>query len=131
MKILLDSSAIIAYLKGDDKVKDEIDAADGVYCSSLCAFGVLLGESYAKLKGFGKESAASSFLEDIAVIPFVEEDARIAAEAQALLISKGISANGFDVLIAASASRNGLAIVTKDRDYFRIGKLLEVSVRIV
>ena len=132
MNIFLDSSAIIAYLKADEKVKKEVDAADEVYSSSLCAFEVLLGEAYAKLKGFKPRGGdATTFFEGLTVIQFSEDDARKAAEVQAVLTSKGITTNGMDVLIAASAYRMNLTIIAKDHDYDSISKVLDVKVRVI
>jgi len=131
MNIFLDSSSIIAYLKADTKVKEEIDSADEIYSSSLCVFEVLLGEEYAKIKGFKPKNDASAFFGGMTIIPFSEEDAKKAAEVQAYLISKGIIINGMDVLIAASAYRMNLTIIAKDHDYDSISSILNVKVKVL
>ncbi|BCU70073.1 hypothetical protein KN1_13700 [Stygiolobus caldivivus] len=45
MKVLLESSAIIEYLKGDKEVKEIVDKAEDFYVSSLSAYEVLLGKT--------------------------------------------------------------------------------------
>lgn len=43
MKFLLDTSAIINYTNGDEKVLQIISGADGIYTSALCAYETLVG----------------------------------------------------------------------------------------
>ncbi len=131
MNILLDSSAIIGFLRGRDNVKSEVDAADEVYTSSLCVFEVLLGDAYSRLKGLNPKSHALSFFEGTAVVPFNMDDAKRASEMQALLVSKGKRINGLDVLIAASAVRVDSVIITYDQDYKILSDLLSVNVKII
>lgn len=129
MNIFLDSSAMISYLKGDETVRDIIESADKVFTSSLCAFELLVGENYSRVRGYRSGSEATAFLEGTTIIPFEKQDAEIAAEAQARLIAKGASQNAIDILIAASATRNEIEIITKDRDYEVIQEVLGFKFR--
>ncbi len=131
MNIFLDTSAIIAYFKEDKDIKDEIDNADEVYSSALCVFEALLGEEYAKLRGFKPKHDVAAFFGGLTIVPFNEEDGRKAAEVQAFLATKGTVVNGMDVLIASSAHRINATIVAKDHDYELISKVLGLSLRIV
>ena len=129
MNVFLDSSAIISYLKGDTVMQEIIESADEVFTSSLCAFEALVGENYSRIKMFKSRNEATAFLEGATILPFEEQDAEIAAEAQAKLIAKGTPQNTIDVLIAASASRNEIEMITKDRDYEAIGEVLRLRVK--
>ncbi len=129
MNVFLDSSAIISYLKGDEKVREVIESADEVFTSSICAFETLVGESYARIKKFRSGNEASAFLEGTVIVPFNEKDAELAAEAQAKLVAKGTTQNAIDVLIAASAARSNIEIVTKDRDYDAIQEVMNLRVK--
>jgi tRNA(fMet)-specific endonuclease VapC len=63
-------------------------------------------------------------LNTISVLPFEREDARIAAQLRANLHSQGTPIGAYDVLIAASALRRGLKIVTHNaREFARVGGL--------
>ncbi len=44
MRILLESSAVIEYLKGNRKVKEVMDNAEDFYISSLSVYEILLGK---------------------------------------------------------------------------------------
>jgi len=48
MKILIESSAIIDYLKGNKKVKEVILNSEDFYVSSLTVYEILLGKTINK-----------------------------------------------------------------------------------
>lgn len=129
MNILLDSSAIISYLKGNDELRNIIESADEVLTSSLCAYEVLAGENYSRIKKNRTGNEVATFLEDTTIVPLDQKDAEIAAEAQARLMVKGLEQNAIDVLIGASAARNELEIITKDSDYEVIQEVLGFKFR--
>lgn len=65
-----------------------------------------------------------TLLDTIAVLPFEREDARVAAELRANLHRKGTPIGAYDLLLAASALRRGLRIVTHNaREFARVDGL--------
>ena len=65
-----------------------------------------------------------ALLNSISVLPFEREDARVAAQLRASLKSRGEPVGAYDVLLAASALRRGLKMVTHNaREFVRIGGL--------
>jgi tRNA(fMet)-specific endonuclease VapC len=63
-------------------------------------------------------------LNTISVLPFEREDARVAAQLRASLNSQGTPIGAYDLLLAASALRRGLKIVTHNaREFARVGGL--------
>ncbi|MGC8514695.1 MAG: type II toxin-antitoxin system VapC family toxin [Thermoplasmata archaeon] len=128
MRVLIDTSAIISLFRNDHKIISEIEKADEVFTSTLCAFEVYLGEAYSKLKGIKPKERVMEFFDNIEIINFTLDDARKSSEIKALLRTKGVEVNVLDILIAASAYRLGLSVVTKDRDFQAISKYVDLEV---
>lgn len=60
----------------------------------------------------------------ISVLPFEREDARVAAQLRAALGRRGTPMGAYDLLLATSALRRGLTLVTHDaRGFVRVGGL--------
>ena len=65
-----------------------------------------------------------TLLNAISVLPFERKDARVASQLRANLNSQRTPVGAYDVLLAASALRRGLKIVTHDaREFGRVGGL--------
>ncbi|BFI74564.1 type II toxin-antitoxin system VapC family toxin [Sulfurisphaera ohwakuensis] len=112
MKILLESSAIIEYLKGNKKVKDILDNAEDFYVSSLSAFEILLGKI--------DENKMLDFLSSFKVLSVTLKDSVIASRIYKRLRDKGMLIGSFDILMAAQAINRDLTLITKDTDFLRI-----------
>lgn len=68
--------------------------------------------------------AMRMLLNAMSVLPFEREDARVAAQLRANLNSQGTPIGAYDLLLAASALRRGLKIVTHNaREFTRVGGL--------
>ena len=118
MRIFLDSSAIIDFLKGDKKAIDAIQNATDVYTSALCAYEILLGEAYAESKGRpGHYSRARRFFDSISTLPFTSTDALCAAGIVSALLRKGKRVSEMDSLIASQALLTNAIIVTRDAHF--------------
>ncbi len=111
MKVLIESSAIIEYLKGNAKVKEIISNSEDFYVSTLTIFEVLLGKV--------EEDKILDFLSAFNVIGLNKKDSVIASRIYRRLRDKGKLIGYFDILISAQAINRGLTLVTKDTDFLK------------
>jgi len=112
MKILIESSAIIDYLKGNKKVKEVILNSEDFYISSLTVYEILLGKV--------KESEILDFLSAFKIINPTKKDAIIGSQIYKKLKDRGKLIGSFDILISAQAINRRLTLVTKDSDFLRV-----------
>ena len=112
MKVLIESSAIIEYLKGNVKVKEIISNSEDFYVSTLTIFEVLLGKV--------EENKILDFLSAFNVIGLNKKDSIIASRIYKRLRDKGKLIGYFDILISAQAINRDLTLVTKDTDFLKV-----------
>ncbi|MFP3317453.1 MAG: type II toxin-antitoxin system VapC family toxin [Candidatus Nanopusillus sp.] len=112
MKVLIESSAIIDYLKGNKKVKEVILNSEDFYASSLTVYEILLGKV--------KESEILDFLSAFKIINPTKKDAIIGSQIYKKLKDKGKLIGSFDILISAQAINRRLTLVTKDSDFLKV-----------
>lgn len=112
MKVLIESSAIIEYLKGNVKVKEIISNSEDFYVSTLTIFEVLLGKV--------EENKILDFFSAFNVIGLNKKDSIIASRIYKRLRDKGKLIGYFDILISAQAINRGLTLVTKDTDFLKV-----------
>jgi Predicted nucleic acid-binding protein, contains PIN domain len=112
MKVLIESSAIIEYLKGNAKVKEIIYNSEDFYVSTLTIFEVLLGKV--------EENKILDFLSAFNVIGLNKKDSIVASRIYKRLKDKGKLIGYFDILISAQAINRGLTLVTKDTDFLKV-----------
>ena len=112
MKVLIESSAIIDYLKGNKKVKEVILNSEDFYISSLTVYEILLGKV--------KESKILDFLSAFKIINLTKKDAIIGSQIYKKLKDKGKLIQSFDILISAQAINRRLTLVTKDSDFLKV-----------
>jgi predicted nucleic acid-binding protein len=133
MKSFLDSSIIIDFLENKQVAINAVLEADEVYTSSLCAYEVILGESYRKEKGLkSKYNDTVEFFKTMATLPFTYIDAINASGIMAKLAVKGKKVKQMDALIAAQALARETTLLTTDARHFKIiGDETGLSVRII
>jgi len=112
MKVLIESSAIIDYLKGNKKVKEVILNSEDFYVSSLTVYEILLGKV--------KESEILDFLSAFKIINPTKKDAIIGSQIYKKLKDKGKLIGSFDILISAQAINRRLTLVTRDSDFLKV-----------
>lgn len=112
MKVLIESSAIIEYLKGNVKVKEIISNSEDFYVSTLTIFEVLLGKV--------EEDKILDFFSAFNIIGLNKKDSVIASRIYKRLRDKGKLIGYFDILISAQAINRGLTLVTKDTDFLKV-----------
>lgn len=124
MKLFLDSSAIIEYLKGNEKVREVMSQAEEIYTSTICAYEVLMGEKFKEFKGQKSSyKNADRLFTVIDPLPFTYSNATTASEIAAKLAIKGKKVDEFDGLIAAQALELGATVFTKDIKHFDVLKV--------
>jgi len=112
MKVLIESSAIIDYLKGNKKVKEVILNSEELYVSYLTIYEALLGKV--------KESKVFDFLSAFKIINLTKKDVIIGSQIYKKLKDKGKLIQSFDILISAQAINRRLTLVTKDSDFLKV-----------
>ena len=120
-KVLLDTNAYSALLKGDGNILDAIGSADIVYVSVI-----VLGELYAGFCGGIQESKNRKRLNDFLSRPTVrilqvsKETAEIFGTIKQQLKSAGTPIPLNDVWIAAHALENGAGLISYDRHFQKV-----------
>jgi len=112
MKVLIESSAIIDYLKGNKKVGEVILNSKDFYISSLTVYEILLGKV--------KEREILDFLSAFKIINLTKKDAIMGSKIYKKLKDKGKLIQSFDILISAQAINRRLTLVTKDSDFLKV-----------
>ena len=80
------------------------------------------------MKGIRPKEKVTEFFDNIGLIDFTLDDARKSSETKALLRTKEEEVNALDILIAASAFRLELTVITKDRDFQTISNCMDLEV---
>ncbi len=126
MKYLLDTNVLSDFARGQPAVMARL-REEAPARLAVCAITEMEVEyGLARNPGLAPRvrEVMRMLLNTISVLPFEREDARIAAQLRANLHSQGTPIGAYDVLIAASALRRGLKIVTHNaREFARVGGL--------
>jgi len=125
IKIMLDTSAYSAYLKGNAEVKQALQEADQIYLNP-----VVLGELYAGFAHGNREknnrNILREFLEStrVQVAVIDEETAERYTAIITYLWSKGTPIPTSDIWIAATAMQYGLKLITTDGHYRNVPQII-------
>lgn len=124
MKYLIDTNIIIDYLKG---IPQTVSFLQKTNLSGFAVSVISVGEILEGLVGQPREELRRRELEDFLaaqrIIDIDKEAAEIFAKIRADLRSKGKLIDNFDILIAATALKHSLTLMTKDKDFERIEDL--------
>lgn len=110
----LDSSAIIDYLAGVDRVIDYLDGREPFFTSTLCVYEVIdgkLGSGTTDVVGLRQDFGG------VQAIDVSEEVALEAARLQDEMMADGVRLTTPDALIAATARSTGDELVVADADF--------------
>lgn len=126
MKYLLDTNVLSDFARGEQAVivrlRQEVPSqlAVSVITEMEVEYGLARNPNLAPRV----RDVMRTLLNTISVLPFEREDARVSAQLRASLNSQGTPIGAYDVLLAASALRRGLKIVTHNaREFGRVGGL--------
>ena len=125
MKILLDTNAYSAAVRGDKRVIRRIRDAETIYLSMVVIGELLAGFRHGRREAMNRERL-SFFLEDpdVKPLPILYETAEHFAGIWSELRSKGRPIPTNDMWIAAHARQVGAELLTFDRHFGEVGGLL-------
>ena len=119
MPYLLDTDWTIQYLNGLDRFVKRVDELEP---SGLSLSTISLGEVYEGVFGSvdppARENEFNAFLERVEIIPIDIEIARIFGIERLRLRREGRMIGDLDILIAATALRYDLTLLTNNRRHF-------------
>ena len=125
IKVMLDTSAYSAYLRGNAGVKQVLREADEIYLNP-----VVLGELFAGFVRGGREKKNRDILRDFLASPRVqvavidEETAERYTAIITYLWSKGMPLPTNDLWIAATAMQHGLKLITTDSHFRHMPQII-------
>lgn len=116
MTYLLDTNACIALINDRpvavrEKFQSVLEQRDRITLSSVVLFELWYGVAKSQLQERNTERLAV-FMSPFEVLPFDDEDARVAGTIRGSLERAGTPIGAYDVLIAGQAIRHGLVLVT-------------------
>ena len=126
---LLDTNACIALINGKPasvrtRFQQALDADAKVLVSAIVAFELWYGVAKSSPQEANARLLSTFFAGPISLLPFDEEDARIAGSVRAAIESAGKPIGAYDLLIAGQAMRHKLTLVTANaREFGRIKDL--------
>ncbi|MBI1819019.1 MAG: type II toxin-antitoxin system VapC family toxin [Nitrospirae bacterium] len=124
-RLMLDTSAYSAFLKGNAEIKLSLQRADDVFLNP-----VILGELLAGFLGGKREKKNKGILQEFLSAPRVkvlnidEETSERYAIIFNHLREHGTPVPTNDLWIAASAMQHGLKVLTTDRHYLRMPQII-------
>jgi tRNA(fMet)-specific endonuclease VapC len=114
---LLDTNACIALINGDPttvRVRMQKASAAGarILLSSIALFELWCGVAKSKKQDFNRKRVEAFLSGPVLVLPFEDDDSRVAGSVLAGSAGKPIGA--YDLLMAGQALRHGLTLVTSN-----------------
>jgi len=125
LSFLLDTNACIAALNGRppvvrDRIVSVRNAGGEIIVSSVALFELWHGVGRSMQVERNAQRLAI-FRDSVRILPFDEEDARVAGGIEAELRARGTPIGAYDVLMAGQAVRRGLTLVTANvREFSRV-----------
>lgn len=127
MKYLLDTTVVSDFVRGHAQVLARLKATSrkDVAVSTVTAMEVEYGLQLNAARARKIEPVVRDLLQDVALLPFDRPDAMSTAAIRAALRKRGVPIGPYDVMIAGTAVRRGLVMVTSNTAEFgRIDGLL-------
>ncbi len=124
-KILIDTSAYSAFMRGNQRIKRVVQEAQEIYINP-----VIIGELLAGFSGGRKLHENREILEEflasprVVVIPIDTETSERYAALYQYLRCQGTPIPTNDLWIASSAMQHGLRLITTDRHYEAVPHVL-------
>jgi len=115
MKIIVDTSIWIEYLKNKRNIAPELD--EGLLAGSIYMVGPVISELLQGAKTEKDYQALSSTIDGVPFINAEYADWQLAGELSFKMKKKGLTIAITECLIAAIAINNGAVVYTLDRDF--------------
>ena len=123
MSYLFDTNTCIAMVKGKAGIRERFKAAvtqgAGVFVPSVVVFELWTGVAKSERKESNRATLETFLAEKLDLLPFDNDDARVAAQIRADLETAGTPIGPYDLLIAGQALRRNLTLVTSNVREFR------------
>jgi tRNA(fMet)-specific endonuclease VapC len=123
MDYLLDTNACIALINGDPatvraRMQKATTAGAHILVSSIALFELWYGVAKSKKQDFNRKRLEAFLSGPILVLPFEDDDSRVAGSVRAALESVGKPIGAYDLLMAGQALRHDLTLVTSNVSEF-------------
>ena len=130
MTFLLDTNACIALINGKPaavraRLKKALDGGAQVLVPAVVAFELWYGVEKSTQRQANAQRVEIFFAGPVSLLPFEDEDARVAGRVRAKLEAAGKPMGAYDLLIAGQALRHSLTLVTANaKEFARVSGLL-------
>jgi len=127
LKYLLDTTVVSDFTRGVPAVLARLKATPkgDAAISTVTAMEIEYGPLFNTARARKIEPMIRALLQDLELLPYQREDATTTAAIRAALARRGTPIGPYDVMIAGSALRRGLAMVTSNgREFERIQGLI-------
>jgi len=120
MRYLLDTCVISDFIKGEVGTKARLKQTPpgDIAVSAITVMELNYGLALNPQRAIKIESIIASFLASVIILPFSTVEAEQAAQVRAALKSQGQPIGAYDVLIAATALRHNLLMITANQREF-------------
>jgi tRNA(fMet)-specific endonuclease VapC len=125
-KLLLDTNIVIRLFRDEAAVKDQLALAGPVYVSCI-AIGELLAGAQASLRVNENLDQVHSLVDDRLILPVDLGTAEFYGQIKAELRRKGTPIPENDIWIAAHALQYDLTLISSDRHFDHVERLLVTS----
>ena len=124
MKYLVDTTWVIEYLRGNQDIIQRLQtySAEGL-AIAIVSMAELYEGVFRSNNPAGNETILKDFLTGVTVLGIDEEVCIIFGREMARLRQVGMTVGDMDLLIAATALRHDLTLLTADRDFERVEHL--------
>jgi tRNA(fMet)-specific endonuclease VapC len=129
LKYLLDTNVCIALINEKSpfigtRFLKELTTGAQLFASSIVALELWYGVAKSMHQEVNAQRVSTFFAGHVAILPFEEEDARIAGRIRAAIEAVGKPVGAYDLLIASQALRHEMILVTANtREFARIKNL--------
>ena len=124
--LFFDTSAAIEWTRGGQKLKDKAED-ESVAISAISVYELLWA---AKRRSRKQTEGIDLFLSGCTILPVTADIARRAAYIRSELLASGKDKPMADILIAATAEKEGLRLLTSDKDFNDIARFADIDVHI-
>jgi tRNA(fMet)-specific endonuclease VapC len=125
-RYLLDTSVLIALLRGDSKVRSKL-AEGGEFYTSVVALGELYYGVRRSARGEANRQQLDALASALAVLPIERLTAEVYSRLKDELRASGKPIPDNDLWIAANAQQHGLTVVDRDQHFAALTKLPRTS----